>query len=1471
MIHNIIHISDIHIRTGDSKKSRYDEYISTFDNLYESLSHQPSIIDKTAIIVITGDMFHDKNRIGPSGIKIAIYLLQKLSSLATVYIIRGNHDYRQDTPNELDMISSLMSYVIPNVIYLDKTGIYNYNNITFGLVAIQNTLLYGSTSGITSQLPDFPNPTNDIYKNTYKIALFHGTIDGSTMQNGLKTTRGGYPINWFQGYDAILLGDIHLQQINRVTKIENKTCNLPFTSICNTYTYSNEVPWGYPGSLIQQDFGETIKGHGYVLWDLQHKYINVYHIKNKYGMIKLIFNNDINKIEVIHKHSFKGQIKNTMLLNKIITFDWFPDNLHIRVLGENITSDSLQLITNKIQSFGKNILTITKKILNISNIITDTDNNLDTSEILNINSSDSLIEYINACLDTSNIRLNSDKWKQLLIHPEKIIISTENAPVTLKHIINKKSDIIQKLIDEYNIEFENVKAQQIISGNLKLHKLEWEWILNYKDKNIFDFDKDINNISIINAKNGNGKSNFLEIICIAIFGKGFPSRENKKYTANIICDKKPSGTMANLSITFTLNDIKYNIKRTIRNNSDKKKIDCEDIILTRITDSGNEIIHQKAVVNDWVKLNIGTHESYLMSAILSQNADNDFFNLDSSSQIQMLDRVLSITHIDKLKKLLSKSISYYKDISDLITTHYDGITAQSRIVDKKYVDELNMCKEKLHRVTIEKTELFNKWNMISEKDLYGIKDLSEINRQIKHFQDRIINLPSDKKMDIKNRINELDRCIIEIQAEIANLRSFSDLETESDIKIDEKINMLTIKEYILELETELKSHPFFQNPKKYNIYDNINLICNSINDDNDNNENNQDLFTKINNFENWNKIQNQKFSQDKKYFQDTSEIDKLKNRINELIQIIQESPNKLLGISKNIDKLRKQLNKLNKEKEFISDKRPNKASKTKEWLENIKYTIEDYGDLQQHLDDKEFIINSIKYIPIICNNLINITSKIQEYNLYIEECSNLPFNSSCDACKKQPWRTKYDSIIKELPELKSKYESIYNELLSLQYGGIQGDIQYDSYQDYINILEECLVDIQDIINNIQIYNSENELWINYDKWQTEYIEIKSKCDELGLELSGKESEKKEIEKVEIKIKDEKKELQYRLENIQLKQDEYDIYIKEFDIRNKEYYKHVGYLEYNWYSTLYYYRHNIECYLIYLNTSLKDNISKKIELEQYIESIKEREQCEHELIRLNNIYKAYPIWNNWKQIVEEESSISLKIKELETIINGANNSSSDSQMVDMIELANNITHDIDDITYISQVFDEYRDWLYKEQIVPLIQKKVNSVLEMICDDRPLYLECDWLKETKGCYLSWFIRDGCSRPVIQKASGFQRFIIGIAMRVAINQIGLSKMHYNEFFIDEGFTACDSDNLEKVPDFLKGLLSYYNSIYLATHLEELKGCTDNHIFIKRDESGLSQIQYGDAKWIKEIESTNTNKKKGRPPKSSIIVTKV
>ena len=514
MIHNIIHISDIHIRSGDSKKSRYDEYISVFNNLTESISHQPSILNKSAVIVITGDIFHDKNRIGPSGIKVATYLLQKLSSLATVIVIRGNHDYRQDHPTEHDMISALISYNIPNVIYFDTTDIHKFQNISFGLTAIQETLLYGSTSGIANNLPPFPVPPNT---DTYKVALFHGTINGCTLQNGSKTTRDGYPIDWFQGYDAILLGDIHLQQVSRASIIENTPSTLPHTSICQTYSYQDQIPWGYSGSLIQQDFGETIKGHGYVLWNLQEKLIYVYHIKNNYGMIKIHFNENIDELEVEHKQYIKP-ITRVAALHKIISTKWFPDKLHIRVFSnQDISADDLRLITHKIQSFGKIVLTITKKSLNKNNVTIDnTTETLDSSEILNINSTDSLVEYIQNKIISDNKTLSSDKWKQWILHPETLLISLDHIPDKISSKIQSKSALVDKAAKEYIQEFEKVQNNTTTSANMLLHKLEWSWVLNYKNNNVFDFRKNTKSISVLNAKNGSGKSNFLEIICIAL-------------------------------------------------------------------------------------------------------------------------------------------------------------------------------------------------------------------------------------------------------------------------------------------------------------------------------------------------------------------------------------------------------------------------------------------------------------------------------------------------------------------------------------------------------------------------------------------------------------------------------------------------------------------------------------------------------------------------------------------------------------------------------------------------------------------------------------------------------------------------------------------------------------------------------------------------------------------------------------------
>ena len=53
----------------------------------------------------------------------------------------------------------------------------------------------------------------------------------------------------FEGCDFIMAGDIHKRQV-----IKRGDCEIV-----------------YPGSLVQQTFGETITQHGFVVWDLDKK------------------------------------------------------------------------------------------------------------------------------------------------------------------------------------------------------------------------------------------------------------------------------------------------------------------------------------------------------------------------------------------------------------------------------------------------------------------------------------------------------------------------------------------------------------------------------------------------------------------------------------------------------------------------------------------------------------------------------------------------------------------------------------------------------------------------------------------------------------------------------------------------------------------------------------------------------------------------------------------------------------------------------------------------------------------------------------------------------------------------------------------------------------------------------------------------------------------------------------------------
>jgi len=1439
MIHNIIHISDIHIRTGDSKKSRYNEYVDVFNNLYDSIATQPSIIEGSAIIIITGDVFHDKNRIGPSGIKTAVYLLQKLSNLADVIVIRGNHDYRQDHPTEPDMISALLSYEIPNVTYLDTAGLHMHKNVCIGLVPIQDTLLYGSTSGITASLPPFPNPSTSASREAagakYKIALFHGTITGCTLQNGTVHTRDGYPIGWFQGYDAILLGDIHLQQVNRANVLQD-------THACESYKFSDETPWGYPGSLIQQNFGEPIKDHGYILWDLQKSLIHRYHIKNPYGMIKIVYTGDMNSTYIVYNTPIVFGSKKDSLP------DWLPDFLHIRVQGEGVNNEVLRVITEKLQEHGKVVLSITKKDLHISQNITSASSiEAAAAEIVNINSTETLIDYIEKVISTQN-KFFGNKWKSWLVHPESLLIPTSCIPPSLLDRIGKKSAKIEEASAKYLAEFEKVKNLQIINGEVKLNKLEWNWILNYGDKNVFDFDANYKNINVLNARNGEGKSNFLEIICISLFGDGFPSRYNTNYSANIICDKKPPGVYASTIIYFTLNREKYMLERSLRSNTNKKSIKFDIVKLSQEINGKHTVIKQNTVaVNDWICENIGAIDAYLMSSMLSQNADKDFFSMNVKTQKELLDRVLSLNHITSLQSLLNESVKYYKDVIEIVDTYIDGVKSQVHEVDPKHVDNLTFLRESLETITLDVDQLWKGWNMISEKRLMEISNIDEYILDLSSKETELATLSSqigaakDRSANVfAKQIFEKDKEIEEVCSELDRFKMFQNDEA------TEKSEAANNKSRIQELENKLKIHPCYN---KNNIHRDIQEIkrSKSLEDVKEYDTHKvasaegaareagtRELLRKIQEFESWKSVSEERFSSSINF---TEDISKAESRLDILKHENINRPDTISEYNNNLTILYNSKNLLKKNKEDITDKRPNKPSKTTQWLTETEAYLQDF-DFKKTVDGLEHIRVCIEKIPVLCQNILGVSEKITDHEKYIKECLNIAFNPDCDACNVQPWRVVYNKCFLELPGLKDTRDRMLKELEGLTFCEIKKSIDYTSYERYCKLLKSLADEKSKNIEKHNLFVKEKKMWSNWDDWNIEYENVKNKYDAVVDEINKIEAIKKKVENDMTSCLSEIDKISRDLQTLRVNSEQHAIYLENLIIRKEEADKCREMLNANWYKTLYLYKTEINIYLRWLRESFTRLETEKKEAVLLFENIKRFDELGVLVEKNRKISKAYPLWVDWKNKVIQEKDMRIQVKELEGIV-GINsvNASNLNSLIELSELVEEIKKDFILLSCLCESFKGYKEWLYREHVGKLIQKKVNDVLEYICDERPLFLEYDWLDKTEA--LSWFIRDGTSRPVIEKASGFQRFIVGVAMRVSINQIGLNRVCFKEFFIDEGFTACDVDNLEKVPDFLRGLLQFYDNIYLATHLEDLKLFADVQMYIAH-KNGLSQIQY-------------------------------
>ena len=171
-----------------------------------------------------------------------------------------------------------------------------------------------------------------------------------------------------------------------------------------------------------------------------------------------------------------------------------------------------------------------------------------------------------------------------------------------------------------------------------------------------------------------------------------------------------------------------------------------------------------------------------------------------------------------------------------------------------------------------------------------------------------------------------------------------------------------------------------------------------------------------------------------------------------------------------------------------------------------------------------------------------------------------------------------------------------------------------------------------------------------------------------------------------------------------------------------------------------------------------------------------------------------------------------------------------------------------------IMDNFIGWLYTEAVLPRIAKCTSQVMALI--DPALSLVAtvgqdgfQWNLNNVVAAVAGAGKDKdkdivvktVNAPPMEKASGFQRFLCGLAVRIALGGIGAAGTKPKQLFLDEGFTSCDQTNLARVPDMLKTLLQLYDGIVLVTHLEELKDGGDAIIPITRNEVlGISTLRW-------------------------------
>lgn len=661
MIECVVHCGDVHIM----KDIRHEEYRGVFNIFYNKIKEI-----KPDRIVVNGDIWNDWVDIKSEGFILLGEFLNRLSFTSKVIITKGNHDFSRKNLNRIDTIKSITTLLNnKNITYYDKTGFYEDENVVW-------SVWDNADRGNPWKMYPIKKDKNKTY-----IDLYHDPILNAKLYNGTVYDKKNVPtIKELLG-DLSMLNDIHLFQF-----FDNGTK-------------------AYSSSMIQQNYGETVQGHGFLKWSISNKSFEFIDLPNEYALIKFEINpgQDYDKIKLHSNHISK--------YNKF-RVEWNDYAAYINNDNEN-----------KIRKYLKEKYNASDIEIKQNRIYTDIKDGKMLSEIISINDKEVQQNIIRQYLKENKF----------------------------------DNDIINKIIEIDNII--NDRLQLSDSKNI-IWNIDKFWFSNFKsygDNCEISWDK-ISGIIQISGENQQGKTTILDAICFILYGTTLSTMKSEKNGNNRYINKYRNLNSCEGGCIIDINGEKYIMHRKVEREIKKGVIKSCPMTLDYFKgiemieenkETGENKVRTQKILDDV----LGDFQDFIRMSLTNADNLNQLLSMDRSV---FIDSIVKDAGYDIFEKKLDEFKEYKKELNlEKINLNEIDIEKQINNMSGDLKDKESYLSD-IDLELIEIDQLINKESKI--KDGYLIK--------LHKIDDKFLNLDIQ---EIKNTIYNNKQKIVANQFEIDNI------------------------------------------------------------------------------------------------------------------------------------------------------------------------------------------------------------------------------------------------------------------------------------------------------------------------------------------------------------------------------------------------------------------------------------------------------------------------------------------------------------------------------------------------------------------------------------------------------------------------------------------------------------------------------------------------------------------------------